>query len=224
VLVEGRPVSAADEVPDLVDGEGRFRNDMVRSGVDFFFRPRVRRQLECEIRAQFEAFRRTGLALDHANAHKHFHLHPTVAAIILRLGAEYGLRAVRVPQEPSGPIAAAERTPSGLGAAALNLWTRQLRAAVRRRGCIANDHVFGLAWSGGMTEARLLALLPHLPEGVSEIYFHPASRRTPLLERAMPAYRHCEELEALVSPRLRAALDAAGIVRTSFGELAGRAA
>jgi hypothetical protein len=34
--------------------------------------PRARRQLAAEIRAQFEAFRATGLPLDHVNAHKHF--------------------------------------------------------------------------------------------------------------------------------------------------------
>ena len=30
-----------------------------------------------------------------------------------------------------------------------------------------------------MTEDRVLRLLPLLPEGVSEIYFHPAIERTP---------------------------------------------
>ena len=33
-----------------------------------------------KIAAQFEAYRATGLPLDHVNAHRHFHLHPVVAA------------------------------------------------------------------------------------------------------------------------------------------------
>jgi hopanoid biosynthesis associated protein HpnK len=181
----------------------------------------VRRQLGREIRAQFEAFRATGLALDHVNAHKHFHLHPTIAGLILRIGRDYGLRAVRIPCEPAGPIAAAEAGPGngGIGALALRLWTRQLRATVRRHGCVANDHVFGLAWSGDMTEKRLLSLIPFLPEGVSEIYFHPARRRTPELARTMPRYRHPEELAALLSIPVRRMLEAAGIERTSFSAL-----
>ncbi len=226
VLVDGIPALPPEQIPDLVDGEGRFRNDMVAAGFRFFFRPRVRRQLAREIRAQFDAFRRTGLALDHVNAHKHFHLHPTIADAIFRIGREYGLKAVRIPAEPPGAIAAAEGggAQGGFGAAALNLWTRPLRAAARRHGFVTNDHVFGLAWTGAMTDARLLALIPHLPEGVSEIYFHPARERTPALARAMPSYRHRDELAALVSRPVRQMLDAAGIERTSFGALAEAAA
>ena len=65
-----------------------------------------------------------------------------------------------------------------------------------------NDNLFGLAWSGGMVEERLLRLFPHLPEGVSEIYLHPAAERTAALVAAMPDYRHREELAALLSRSL----------------------
>ncbi len=224
VLVDGVPVLPPDQVPDLVDRDGRFSLDMVRAGFRFL-RPDVRRQLAAEIRAQYEAFQRTGLVLDHANAHKHFHLHPVIAGLILEIGRDYGLRAVRVPTEPAGTVAAAEPgSAGGVGALALNLWTGQLRRAVGRAGCVANDHVFGLAWTGQMTEARMLGLIPHLPDGVSEVYFHPAARRSPALVRAMPDYQHCAELAALVSPAVRAAIDHAGVVRTSFGDLARAAA
>ena len=221
VLIEGTPVSPPDEIPDLVDSRGRFPSDMVRCGFKFFFRPAVRRQLAREIRAQFEAFARTGLALDHANTHKHIHLHPTVAALIIRIGREFGLKAMRLPLEPAAPIAAAEaRTASGgLGDMALRWWTRTLRRRLARAGMIVNDQVFGLAWSGAMTEERLLRLIPHLPEGVSEIYFHPARELTPRLALTMPRYRHAEELLALLSPRVGAAFAAEGIERTDFTAL-----
>jgi hypothetical protein len=67
------------------------------------------------------------------------------------------------------------------------------------------DSVFGLAWSGHMTEARLLRLIPSLPEGESEIYFHPAARRDAAIDAAMPGYEHEAELAALLSPVVRAA-------------------
>jgi len=226
VLVEGTPVSPLDEIPDLIDARGRFPSDMVTAGFKFFFLPRVRRQLAREIRAQFAAFAATGLPLDHANTHKHIHLHPTVAALILRIGRDFGLKAMRLPIEPAGPVAAAEsRTAAGgLGDAALRLWTRQLRWNLRRAGMVANDQVFGLAWSGAMTEERVLGLIPHLPEGVSEIYFHPACALTPRLAQTMPTYRHAEELQTLLSPRVGQALAAAGIGRTSFTDLVRAAA
>lgn len=221
-LVEGTPVSPPEAIPDLVDAEGRFPSDMVAAGFRFFFLPHVRRQLAREIRAQFAAFAATGLPLDHANTHKHIHLHPTVAGLIIRIGREYGLRAIRLPAEPARPVAAAAgiATGGGLGATALRLWTRQLAATIRRAGMVANDHVFGLAWSGAVTEDRLLALIPHLPEGVSEIYGHPATEMTPRIRSTMPDYRHPEELAGLLSPRVRAALAAHDVALTSFSELA----
>ena len=230
VLVEGTPVSDPAEIPDLVDADGRFPGDMVGAGFRFFFKPGIRAQLAREIRAQFEAFRRTGLALDHANTHKHIHLHPTVARLIVEIGRDYGLRAVRLPVEPAGPVAAAEgqSASGGLGAAALRAWTGQLKAMLKRQGMVTNDQVFGLAWSGAVTEARVAALIPHLPDGVSEIYFHPGTALTPKLARTMPTYRHADELAALISPEVKRLVAAHGIERTSFTDLArgfdGRAA
>ncbi|MEE8285398.1 MAG: hopanoid biosynthesis-associated protein HpnK, partial [Gammaproteobacteria bacterium] len=83
VVVRGRPVLTPERIPDLVDGDGRLDGNLVRAGFRYFFLPRVRRQLAAEIRAQFEAFQATGLALDHANAHNHMHLHPTVLRLIV---------------------------------------------------------------------------------------------------------------------------------------------
>jgi hopanoid biosynthesis associated protein HpnK len=221
-LVEATPVSDPASIPDLVDASGRFPSDMVSAGFRFFFKPGVRAQLAREIRAQFEAFCRTGLTLDHANTHKHIHLHPTVARLIVEIGRDYGLKAVRLPVEPAEPVALVEGSAAagGFGAAALRAWTGQLKAMLKRQGITTNDQVFGLAWSGQVTEARLAALIPHLPDGVSEIYFHPATRLSTKLARTMPGYRHADELAALVSPEVRRLVAAHGIVRTSFSELA----
>ena len=100
VLIDGSPILSPDELDGLVDRDGRFDDNPLRAGLRFFFRPGARRHLAAEIRAQFEAFRATGLALDHVNAHKHMHLHPTVARLVVEIGRDYGLRAVRVPAEP----------------------------------------------------------------------------------------------------------------------------
>ena len=87
VLVEGRPTLPSSEIWALVDSGGYFRNDMARAGAAMFFLPHVRRQLAAEIEAQFKAFAATGLELDHVNSHKHFHLHPTIAALVVRIAA-----------------------------------------------------------------------------------------------------------------------------------------
>jgi predicted glycoside hydrolase/deacetylase ChbG (UPF0249 family) len=71
-----------------------------------------------------------------------------------------------------------------------------------------------------MTESRLLSLLPHVPDGVSEIYFHPATERTQALARTMPDYRHRDELAALVSPAVRRRIDADGFSLISYRDIA----
>ncbi len=216
VLADGRPVLAPERIPALVDASGRFRDSMARQGVRFFAIPAVRRQLEAEIRAQFEAFARTGLPLDHVNAHKHFHLHPTLLETLLRIGREFGLEAVRLPREPAwvarraGPLKGAA---SRLLAPWLALMKRRLRAA----GVAHNDQVFGVTDSGAMDEAALLRILTRLPDGVSEIYLHPATHGA--LTPAMSQYRHREELDALLSPRVRAAVAASGSATGGFRSL-----
>ena len=100
VLVDGRSILPPDQVPALVDNQGLFRRNMALAGWAMFARRDARRQLEAEIAAQFEAFAATGLPLDHVNTHKHFHLHPTIAAFILKIGRRHGMRAVRLPIEP----------------------------------------------------------------------------------------------------------------------------
>ncbi len=222
VLVEGRPALPPEEVPDLVDAEGRFSTKLVRAGVNFFFRPGVRRQIEAEVRAQFEAFRRTGLALDHVNAHNHMHLHPTVLGALLRVGREYGMHAVRVPYEPPIRSFRASRKSAGGKAAAWLFfapWMALLKARLRHSRLRCNDYLFGMSDSGAMTADLLRAFLRELPEGVTEIYFHPATRRCAALDRAMPGYDHQGEFQALTQPGLPAELEREGIERIAFSDL-----
>jgi hopanoid biosynthesis associated protein HpnK len=188
VLADGQAILPPARIPDLVDAHGRFNDAMVRNGFRFFFLPRVRRQLAAEIRAQFEAFAATGLPLDHVNAHKHFHLHPTIFSLMLSIGRDFGLRAVRLPAEPGmGPW--------------LQPWLALMRRRMDRADIGYNDHVFGIRHSGGMDEAVLLDILRDLPDGLSELYLHPAAHGG--LVAGMADYRHADELAALLSPRVR---------------------
>ena len=53
------------------------------------FSATARLSVAAEVAAQFGAFRATGLALDHVNAHEHFHLHPTIARTIISIGRDH---------------------------------------------------------------------------------------------------------------------------------------
>ncbi len=197
-LVEGPPLLSPQHVPDLVDRHGRLRTDLARLGWDIAMRSAVRRQMRAEIKAQFAAFRATGLPLDHVNAHKHFHLHPMIARELLAIADVFGVKGVRVPREPARVLAAIEPGPRRSAAWIMTPWARRLARTMRRAGFWSPDAVFGLAWSGEMTPARLVGLIGRLPEGCSEIYLHPAVRGG--FAFGAPGYRYADELAALTAP------------------------
>jgi hypothetical protein len=71
-----------------------------------------------------------------------------------------------------------------------------------------------------MVEERLLRLLPQLPQGLSEIYFHPATAGSAALSATMPGYRHEEELAALLSPAAKSLVAELGIRLGGYGDFA----
>lgn len=222
VLVEGRPVLPPATVPALVDERGEFSSRLFLAGLNFFFRPGIRHQLECEVRAQFQAFCDTGLELDHVNAHNHMHLHPTVLGLILNIGKDFGLRSIRVPYEPLIPSlrASGRRSLSKIISwAILWPWMALLKQRIKLAGIASNDYVFGFHDTGHMRTDLIECLIRSLPQGVTEIYCHPASRRCPEIDGPMPDYEHEQEFNALVSPEVKAALKVCGVQTFAFSDL-----
>lgn len=222
VVVRGRPVLPPAAVPDLVDGDGGFDTDLVRAGFRFFFLPRVRTQLAAEIRAQFEAFRDSGLVLDHVNAHNHMHLHPTVLGLILKIGGAYGLRAVRLPFEPlvrAGGRWGGGILPRLIRRSFLVPWVALMKWRLRSAGIRCNDYVFGIHDCGRMDRDRLLAVLGRLPDGVSEVFCHPAARPWRDVDPTAERYRFEDEFNALIDPDVRAAVARSGAQLIAFRDL-----
>ncbi|MBV8473666.1 MAG: ChbG/HpnK family deacetylase, partial [Hyphomicrobiales bacterium] len=164
----------------------------------------------------FEAFRATGLPLDHVNTHQHYHLHPWVTNEILAIGADYGMRALRVPAEPRALLAAVDPTWPPMLSGIIAPLAALMRGRAQAAGIIVADRVFGLAWSGAMTEKRVAGLIARLPEGCSEIYLHPAVAGG--FRDAVPDYRYEEELAALLSPKTRGALQASGATLGGYAD------
>jgi chitin disaccharide deacetylase len=219
VLVDGKPVLPAEHLPALTGGGGRgsFRNDMVGMGLRIFLDPAARRQLAREIEAQFDAYAATGLPLDHVDCHKHFHLHPTIARIIGVIGRRHGMTALRVPNEPADMVTKIDKQTPSLERRVAGWRAARLRTNVLREGLRTADRVFGLAWSGAMTEPRIASLIAQLPDGVTEIYTHPATSNA--FAEAVPGYRYADELAALVSPRVVATAKRGDIRLAGYSDL-----
>lgn len=213
-LLNGRPVLPPEAVPDLVGPDGRFSNSALRFGIALYASRRLCGQANREIEAQFARFRETGLPMDHVNGHRHFHLHPVVLDTIARLAPGFDNPPLRLPYEPYGASFRANRD-RALGRMAGSLFYAVQSHRIRNRlsgGSIkTNDYVFGIHDSGAMTEDRVIDLLDHLPQGVSEIYCHPATRRWSGADALPASYRPEAELRALLSRSVKAKLEAMGL-------------
>jgi hypothetical protein len=142
-----------------------------------------------------------------------------VLPTLVALAPRYGIRAMRLTHDDLGFALAHDprhqlrkRTESLVFRALAAYAAPRLRAA----GILAPARVFGLHATGHVDEAYLLALIPRLGPGVSELYCHPATAHP---GAGQDGYDHQGELAALTSPRVRAALSAAGVRLASYREL-----
>jgi hypothetical protein len=97
-------------------------------------------------------------------------------------------------------------------------WTALLATRLRRHGVSAPDQVVGIAWSGAMTEQRTAGVLKNLPNGITEIYFHPATVDT--FDGAASGYRYVEELAALMAPGMKELVRVTGARTGGFSDCA----
>ncbi|MGE5261015.1 MAG: ChbG/HpnK family deacetylase, partial [Actinomycetota bacterium] len=131
----------------------------------------------------------------------------------------FGNPPLRLPLEPFAASFAAHRDRMlGRLAGALfySVQTRCIRRRLMKDGLAANDQIFGLYDSGAMTEERVLHLLDHLPQGVSEIYCHPATRRWEGDDAPPASYQPEAELKALLSLAVKAKMAANHLKPLSF--------
>lgn len=211
VLVQGRATAPSA----LTDERGNFSENATTAGIAYFRKKAWRELLRREIRAQLEAFRATGLELDHVDGHLHLHLHPTVFDLL----CEFDVPAMRVVNDPWKTTVAIDRrrlATKTLHAAIFRGLAKRARPKLRAKGVGFADRVIGLLQTGHMTEDYWLKLVPKLPEGLSEIYCHPDAEPDAELRRLAPSDDRPGELSALLSPRVKAALAAAGVELTTY--------
>ena len=208
------------EVPSMSRPDGVMDADVIARSFRFL-RPGAIRQLRSELRAQFAAFRRTGLELDHVNVHKHLHMHPVVFKVVLEELQAHGRPPLRIPWEPPWVALIYNERRSRVGPMLLNAWAKVIRRIARRAGVFCNDQVFGLSHSGDLNHDVMLRLVAHLPAGTSEIYMHPADSIEPV-HPSMVGYRPLEELRALLSGEVRRAIYLSGAALGGYRQHASR--
>jgi len=226
-LVQGRAALPHAEIPHITDPNGNFTTSPFRAGVHYYFSPAARRELRREMRAQFERFTSTGLRFSHVDGHAHLHQHPVIFDELIKLCEEFDVRRVRVVKGEVrlGLKLDRKNLPGKLILGTVyNLLGRSAERRLRGRGFAQPQKVYGLLQSGDMNEDYLLGLIrligrPDQFDAASgEIYAHPlafdadeaAKRENPGGER---------ELKALISARVRSAIETAGFRPATYETL-----
>lgn len=176
-----------------------------------------------ELRAQVRRIFDVGVRPTHFDTHKHTHLAPPVLDAVARLAEEFDVRWVRRPFDfPLNALRGTVPRLKRLTSDALGLMRRRFHRVLTRHGCRTTDHFAGFQITGRFRAAELVELLGAIPEGSTELMCHPGhcgaalkAARTRLKE----SREH--ELEALVSPEVRAAVARHGIELVNYAGLSG---
>ncbi len=187
----------------------------------------ARGEIEALMCGQIMRFLALGLAPTHLDSHFNAHVHPAVFPAVLRLARRFGIPRIRWPAGELGPSLAyafadwralvtgspvRNQSPAPImPQLLLSCAYGALGLASRRQARdLSLTRAFGMLHSGMMTEDYVIWLLRRLPQGVSEIYFHP-SLETACDGEPTPTHRSSTELSALISPRVRQTLQEEGI-------------
>jgi predicted glycoside hydrolase/deacetylase ChbG (UPF0249 family) len=171
-------------------------------------------EAEGEMVAQIEYAKGRGVAVTHVDSHKHVvhlpALHEAVVNACLKTGVKWvrTAREVRVRGTPgmSPPYRMLARLAS------------KLAARVTAAGLKTNDWFFGLATTG-RTDTRVIeSLASQAPAGIGELMVHPGYIHDTTAKETRLLRERIVEMEALCDPRARAAVEAAGIRLTRYGE------
>ena len=216
IVGEDRPLLSAREVPTLVDREGRFplsyRTVVARGAAGRIDADDVAR----EFRAQLARIRGIGVPVTHLDTHQHTHLWPAVAAVVVDLAREAGIRCVRLP-------ASRRRGPLGVG---VRLLAGRLRRRLDRAALVTTDATAGLDEAGHLDGERFAVALRRLTDGravTAEVNTHPGEAGESELARFDWGYRWGEELAMLTEPSTRAQVERLGWRLGTFADVAAAA-
>jgi hopanoid biosynthesis associated protein HpnK len=220
VVCQGRSMLPPARLRGIVDEAGRFGDNATILGMRYFFDRGARERLRAECRAQVERHLELVGYLNHIDGHLNFHVHPVLADILIELAAEYRVPCIRLPREPvftTLGLARDHLVRKLIEAAIFRALSARARRMMTERSLKSTDRLFGLHQSGHLSERYVRGVIERLPDGVTEIYFHPASD----MDRGTPPSAAAQgEVEILTSGEIRETLARCGVRLMTYRELA----
>lgn len=225
VLIDGRPVLRAEQVPSLTR-DSRFRDGLLTFAARAITGRIDAEEITAEATAQIRKIQSAGIAVTHIDTHKHTHLFPKILRPLLSAAGACGIRALRNPFGPRLPLRSAQLL------ARPGLWTRyaelrvlggfagKFREAVDREGFVTPDGTLGIVVTGALDETLFLVIARSIPQGTWEFVCHPGYNDADL-QGAETRLRQSRETElrVLTLPAAREVLMQQDIELISYREL-----
>jgi chitin disaccharide deacetylase len=177
------------------------------------------KDVESEMRRQVQTILNAGISPSHLDTHKHTHLAPIVLRAVVRISREFDIPWIRKPADFTMPAQSSPLLKKVVNAG-VQFAANRFDGVLQRAGRKFTDHFTGFEVTGRLRTPELLAILRHLPDGLTELMCHPGFLGEEL--RAAPTRlkeSRVKELEALTSPEARAMLAEAGIQLTTYRDL-----
>ncbi|MGB6877749.1 MAG: ChbG/HpnK family deacetylase [Candidatus Acidiferrales bacterium] len=217
-LVGGACVEAASAIPSLADDEGRLPSSLAILTGKLLAGAVRGDDIARELRAQISKVIRAGIDPTHLDSHKHTHSHPRVMEQVVRLADEFGIRRIRKPFEDADVLLRSAFR-GGWGSLRQSVTALVARTAgpqfeklARAHGISSPERLWGVAATGCLNRGVILSMIGSMQEGVNELMCHPGEYDDALEHSGTRLKRERErELEALMDPAVRTAIDEQGI-------------
>lgn len=179
----------------------------------------ARVDLAGEMRRQVQTVLDAGLMPTHLDTHKHTHLAPPVLNAVALVSREFSIPWVRKPADFAMPARAASFFKSTVNAG-VKFAAGRFDRVLTQAGCRFTDHFTGFEVTGRMDTRKLVDLIRHLPDGLTELMCHPGFLGDELRDAPTRLKESRErELRALTAPETRTALSESGVCLVAYRDL-----
>lgn len=214
------PVLSPDEVPSLVDKDGKFVENYVGLITNYYQGKVKKEEIYRELDAQIQRAFSTGIPITHIDSHQHMHTLPGITGIVVELCKKYKITKVRIPAEN---ICASYGFDASLGRkigrAGLSFCASLARGCFAREGIKSPDYFFGMLAGGSLSVPVVKNFLKGYNKGIAEIMTHPGSNAPELRKLFTWGYHWEQERDVYLNPEIKALIREEKIELINFGSV-----
>lgn len=205
-LTWGKALSDPSRIPSLTNSCGDFvgkRKLLVRLLINSI----SQNEIEREISAQINAFKKLGIKPYHADVHQHFQCIPVVMKALMNVAIAENIPFVRLPFER------VFATPVNAFVSLMSLNSEKYWKANIKK----TDYFIGLSLTDNMNETALIKTFSKLKSGLIEVMCHPGYEESSIYSISRLQSRD-KEVEVLTSSQVKDCIQSQNIKLTTFRE------